>query len=731
MLSGEFWQFFGLLLSICCWSYASELAVRYAIAVSDNSGLNLSEQRVRWRKVVQRMLAAFFLVFPFLVVIIELVRLMFVATFILPFERFLYLGGSLAIVAMLFSMVIYLYFFKFGTYGPNRPQKTFLGKRSLPAKEQSWLNKLYGIYNDYTFTFPKPSGFKIEFREHYNDFVAELLKNTSDGLKSMPQDAKVLTKGKMVPQEFQLINSQSVETQTSYVYKWVYRIPISFYKAFHNQVRWLFYVSMLVLVLVALLPANSFFFTKFGAPALICLAFACYTGIYAGLLYLDKAVLKNWKFFSLRMLLLVVLLGFSFINEDHPARVSTGKSVERKTVSENFRKWFASYKEKYDETDRPKNGCYPVFFICAEGGALRTGAYTGVFLSKLEQVLADTSKSIDFRSSVYGMSGVSGGAVGLGYYNAVAFNDGQSIEKDSVEKAKKFFTQDSLSPLIGKMLFGDFINLFLPFCVERFDRAIALEETWEHAYKEVFKDRKNFYQSNFLENANKVQPTFIINTTEVETGLQCVLSNHEMSGMKLSLQRDLLKKRISTMSYSTAINFSTRFPLFSPAATVFADTIYRLKGNRSHFVDGGYVENTGSASMLELLQEIKKDKKLSEQVVPVVITLLFAPDEQSEERGVRWLNELSEIGYALYNVRGGTTKTSRLELREYVEHWGGLAIDAPFRSKNVPMNWVLSERSFKEVEVNVKNMLHPNEDIMKRLRRKDLEYLTFKQKISR
>lgn len=97
MLSGEFWQFFGLLLSICCWSYASELAVRYAIAVSDNSGLNLSEQRVRWRKVVQRMLAAFFLVFPFLVVIIELVRLMFVATFILPFERFLYLGGSLVI----------------------------------------------------------------------------------------------------------------------------------------------------------------------------------------------------------------------------------------------------------------------------------------------------------------------------------------------------------------------------------------------------------------------------------------------------------------------------------------------------------------------------------------------------------------------------------------------------------------------------------------------------------
>ncbi|WP_113639257.1 patatin-like phospholipase family protein [Nubsella zeaxanthinifaciens] len=721
MISGQFQQFVCLLLSICCWAYASELGVRYAIAISDNSGLNLSEQRVRWRKAVQRMLAAFFLVFPFIVVLTELIRLMFLATFIPIVERGIYLGSSVFIVGLLFSFVIYLYFSKFGQYGPNQPQRTILGKRSLPPLEQSWLNKLYGIYNDFTFTFPKASGFKSSPKESYKDFLNQLVDSSSAGLENLPQDKKIFTKGRLVPEQFELINSGYVETQTSYLYKWVYHIPSSFYNGFHKQVKQLLWISVVVIFFVAFLPADCFFFRAFGAPGLICLAFACYTGLYIGLLYLDKSVFRSWRFFSLRFFLLLLLLVVSYVNSDHPARVSKQQVTNRVTAKENFRAWFTAYKTKYKMQGKPLKSKYPVIFVCAEGGAFRTGAYTGIFLSSFEKALAESKESVDLRNSLYGMSGVSGGAVGLGYYNAIAFRDKLPIGDNTVEKAKKFFTNDSLSPLIGKMLFGEFVNLFIPYPMEIFDRAIALERTWEYAYENIFESKKNVYKSKFIDSSTNISPTLIINTTEVETGLQCIISNHQISTLRFGLNRDLFDQKLNNLPYSTALNFSSRFPLFSPAAAV------KNANETLHFVDGGYVENTGSSSMLELLKDINADRTLSKEVAPVVITLLFAPDESTDKTEVKWLNELSEVILATYNTRAGRTKTARQELKEFVKNLDGISIDAPFRSKEVPMNWVLSERSIAEVSTNVKNILHPNEDVMQLLTSKGYTFLKFKK----
>lgn len=718
MIAGQFLQFIFLLISICCWAYASELGVRYAIAVSDNSGLNLTEQRVRWRKAVQRMLAAFFLIFPFLVILLELTRLMFLATFIPIAERALYLGMAISFVAILFSVVIYLYFSKSGAYGPYLPQRTILGKRSLPAIEQSWLNKLYGIYNDFTFTFPKSSGFKIQYKKNYGDFVDELINSSSEGLQGLPQDEKIFSKGRLVPIEFRLLNYSNVERQTAYLYKWVYHIPSSFYKVFHKQVRQLLFISVLVLIIFALFPADSFFFRAFGAPGLICLAFACYTGLYIGLLYVDKVLLRNWRFFSVRLLFLVLFLVSSYFNNDHPARLSKHKVENRIPAKENFKRWFAAYKEKYKVQGKKMEAKYPVVFICAEGGAFRTGAYTGIFLAKFEQLLADAKENIDFRGSVYGMSGVSGGAVGLGYYNAVAYREPMNVDSMSVEKAKFFFTHDSLSPLIGKMLFGEFVNLFIPFSIERFDRAVALEKTWEYAFQQTFHSKENTYRKEFVQKGPEIKPVLIINTTEVESGLQCMLVNQSMGSIHFSSQRDLFKSRLNNLNYATALNFSSRFPLFSPAAAVKEGNLVR------HFVDGGYVENTGSASMLELLKEINSDGLLSREVSPIVITLLFAPDGENDKVKVRWFNELTEVIQATYNTRAGRTRTAREELKKYVKSMGGIPIDAPFRSEQVPMNWVLSGRSIEEVYKNVDKILNPNENVMKDFKNVNLEYLS-------
>ena len=60
----------------------------------------------------------------------------------------------------------------------------------------------------------------------------------------------------------------------------------------------------------------------------------------------------------------------------------------------------------------------------------------------------------------------------------------------------------------------------------------------------------------------------LFNTTEVETGLQCIWSNVRIDGLPLSRERDLYRRIGKDLAYSTAVNLSARFPLVSPGAAI-------------------------------------------------------------------------------------------------------------------------------------------------------------------
>ncbi|WP_293787279.1 patatin-like phospholipase family protein [uncultured Pedobacter sp.] len=723
----NFWPIFFLLLGIAAWSMVSELSVRYAIYISDNSGKNLSDDRVAWRKTVQKLLAAAFLLWPSFIVLVSMFWCMLSATYMEKLPRFLCFGICFILIYWLMSFLSNLYFRKSGKASAGVYLKTKLGERSLPDREQQYLRKLYGIYQDFIYTLPKSSSFQKGYKEALQRFTDYFTKSTEGFAEGFPQNPDVLIETRMVPAEFNLIDREKLFKGRGELYKWTYQIPASFYEGLHRQIKLFAGVSFLLFLSISLIPGWWPVFSWIGAPALICFAFACYTGIYTGLLYLDKSLLRKWKI-SVRFLLFMVLIVCSFYNQDHPVRMADHKTNKRESVVDHFNRWFMSYKANIDKQKGDHQQKYPVVFICAEGGALRTGAYTSLFLSSLSAKL-EKEKNVDFKKSIFAMSGVSGGAVGLGLYNALTFENKVQIPSGvSAELAKKFFQHDTLSPIIGKMLFGDFLNLFLPVHISLFDRSIALEKSWEQAYQSLIdKNKDNIFSRSFASGKIKPnQPLFVINTAEVETGLQCWVSNLMPDSLAFKNQRDLLAEKVNDLNYSTAINFSTRFPLFSPAAKVGG-----LNGNpRLHYLDGGYVENTGSASMLEVLQLLKSKSTYFNQITPIVITLLFSEEDKTTPN-IRFGNEFVEILNALTHTRSGNSKISRFRIKQFLNEGSiGFAIDEPLTAeeKNVPMNWVLSAQSMNNITRDIEDKLNNTSEtgIMSKLLKNNLNFYKVK-----
>ncbi|AUD04021.1 patatin-like phospholipase family protein [Spirosoma pollinicola] len=733
---GNILQLMFLLLSLFGWSVAAELGVRYAIAISDNSGKNLSDARVEWRKSVQKGLAAFFLLWPYLLIMSGLSWCFAQTKYQLFSLEFGYFSGCLVLVYGLMLVTANLYFRKFGQAKPGNPFRTAFGARSLPPQELFWLSKLNGIYEDYIYTLPKASTFKADYKTTLSSFT-QLFVGDTHTLTSFLQNPDVVKNDRLIPRSFTLLNPDSIlfirGRQRGGVYKWIYFVPTSFYRGLHRQVNGIALGALVLFTGISLLTVESGIYGSIGSPALVCLAFGCYSGMYTGLLYLDHALLRKW-FISVRFSLLILLIVSSCFNNDHPARIGNQPAQKRLTIAAQFKTWFHQYKAQIEGQNSATSSTkkYPVIFICSEGGAFRTGAYTGLYLTRLDDTLTKTGK-LNLRQSIFAMSGVSGGAIGLGLYNALAYRSKSSSDQAS-GLAKRFFAYDALSPIIGKLLYGELLNLFIPVNIDRFNRATALEKAWEVAYGQTLnRSTDNTFGQDFLSPIPRpLDPLFIINTTEVETGLQCWISTAQADSMAFATDRDLLQRKIrNRFRYSTALNFSSRFPLFSPGAAVDpARWQTALHGSSPtsylHYVDGGYVENTGASSLLDVLTMLKaKAAEEFKQVIPIIIFLKFSDDTQSQIHPVRFANELAEVLFGIYNTRQGRSRTSEEQLRQFVTNHQGWLIAQPIRagSSSVPMSWVLSTKSIDSLSKDIQDKLIDSSGVLKQLLRPDLSYL--------
>src|SRR6185436_6731823 len=160
------------------------------------------------------------------------------------------------------------------------------------------------------------------------------------------------------------------------------------------------------------------------------------------------------------------------------------------------------------------------------------------------------------------------------------------------------------------LLYPDFLQRFLPVAIFR-DRASAFERSWERAWAVNSRNRlEEQFTGRWSEDPNQPwQPALFLNTTMVENGKRAIFSNIPVrtgGGGQFVDSHDLhahLREyspgagRWQDVPLITAAHASARFPLVSPPG--------RLPSG-ARVVDGGYFENSGATTGLDILNAVTK-----------------------------------------------------------------------------------------------------------------------------
>jgi hypothetical protein len=412
--------------------------------------------------------------------------------------------------------------------------------------------------------------------------------------------------------------------------------------------------ALVLLVLFWTKPVAAGLFL--GSGAIVCLAAAAWVS-FGSVVVLAAGRLR----LPLVGGLLVWAMLCSRCNDNHAIRTvptnipietaSTANKAGKKTpVKEAFNAWHDAVQKAYPMAAPAQR---PVFIVATEGGGIRAAYWTAIVLASLQDRSLDERKEWmaahpgqapppDFASHLFAVSGVSGGSLGAVVFNALL---AQNAAYPMENKAHDILRQDFLSPTLAAMFFPDLLQRFLPIPFASMDRAAALETAWEYGWEKTISGTENgggpeanrmaqpFHQLWQMPKDNVPLPALFLNGTRVESGKRIITSNLPImtaANGEFADTEDAADQMGNTTSgrdipASTAAHMSARFTYVSPAG---------LLPNGGRVVDGGYFENSGAATALEILYEVEaaiEAGKWPETVVPIIIEIRNGPTQQNPE----------------------------------------------------------------------------------------------------
>ncbi|MEN3369282.1 MAG: hypothetical protein V7609_1425 [Verrucomicrobiota bacterium] len=478
----------------------------------------------------------------------------------------------------------------------------------------------------------------------------------------------------------------------------------------------------------------------FGMGTILFLAATSWISAGSLLVYLGG----RWQFPLITTFIAAAAL-FSLWNDNHVIRTVPAQEVNRPDVLQSFKGWYA-LAEKNDGAGI----MHPLFIVATEGGGIRAAYWTATVLGGLQDANAD------FAPHLFAISGVSGGSLGAVVFDALLAEPNPSFKFK--EKADDILGQDFLSPALGSMLYPDFIQRFLPFPVDYFDRGRALELGWERGWRDTMGNNRLAGSFVDLWNAppREWMPALFLNGTSVEKGNRIITTNLRLTNVFLDAEDAADKlaehglpatKAGCFIPLSTAADMSARFSYVSPAG--------RFPGG-SHVVDGGYFENSGATTALEIVLRIKEWCRFSNitnvDVKVIMISndprkgsLMIAPAKPAPEPpGPKrskpvtsqgdFLGDLMSPPYALLNTRNARGVYAQKAIgREQRRFKAGEIPDTTPDTKDIvyfalrdtkvplPLGWMLSREAAKTMQEQLylnDNVVHNGEsmdDVLKSL----------------
>ncbi len=424
---------------------------------------------------------------------------------------------------------------------------------------------------------------------------------------------------------------------------------------FSHNVRYLRLMQISGLIsLIALILANSIFeVATFFNPLVIILLYiiffySLFVIIFKHILYYHRrpqSTYKHRNFFKYGIpMAFFILAGWMVFTAMFPNDLHQLSLVDRELPEPlSYESFLTSMTEK-SSNGRAEN----YFLVGSYGGGLKANLWNLLLLNRLEN-----ASDKEFFNRTLVMSGVSGGAVGIGNFASLLYEqkDSASIARQIEKIGRSNVLSNELTYLLGR----DLVREYFPF-VSYGGRDRSYKSMQQHANYTGMKSYNTIafddYWKKIYDSREGTFPALIINTTAVG-GQQGVATSvqfpeNTFAGAKIinEFTGNLSNK---TLTYFGAISTTNRFPFFSPTAKI------PTKGS---YLDGGYFDNSGMLSTLEVFDAATRDttKPFASKINPVFINIINSEDfyiaQKIQEYGLKpkSINDVSEIGSIIGTV---------------------------------------------------------------------------------
>ncbi|OYW51892.1 MAG: hypothetical protein B7Y80_21200 [Hyphomicrobium sp. 32-62-53] len=417
------------------------------------------------------------------------------------------------------------------------------------------------------------------------------------------------------------------------------------------------------------------------------------------LLFMLYALERLGKTVEVPLITLLVALGLTWslldLNDNHDVRAFAGPKLptsvansepEAPSLDNALRRWWDS------RQDRPKyvGQRYPIYVVAAQGGGVYAATHSAKFLSRTQDICPG------FAHHLFAISGVSGGSVGSAIFASMTldydwskvrpealygcYGDGLAPRAQFTDATEDVFRGDFLSPLVAGLLFPDFLQRFLPWPVYNWDRARALEHSFEGAYRDgleasgfpvATKDSQpsahsesrlaSRYVIHWNPEQNPHTPALFLNTTETTSGERRVIAPFAFKGIGLRFLPVWHREGVDRIGLaapldppmSTAAILSARFPWLTPAASFWETdgTNPEAQPVKIRIVDGGYFENSGVATAVDLVNDMLKSAQRLGISDHIQIKFIVFTSADFERPRVYGLGEFLEPIRTMLNTR--------------------------------------------------------------------------------
>jgi len=375
-------------------------------------------------------------------------------------------------------------------------------------------------------------------------------------------------------------------------------------------------LNVLATILIAFVPE---LLDGIGPLAILLIAatFLCYSG---GLLCMFGD--RHGVPLLTLLLLISASLHWLHLNDNHRVRQYPGMSTHEYPAAQpaDSRASFDDYVDAWLADRCTGHPRCPVIMVSAEGGGIRGAAWTAQVLSRLTAITqrgAPAGAGPLFAHYLLAASGVSGGSLGLGVYVA-SLAQPQPVNPATLEaRAQSMLTHDFLAPTLANTFFVDFTQRWLPGAWMD-DRSRALTRAWESAARKegmpaFDQPLAALYHAVDVQTSTQL-PALFLNSTTVADGKRFI--QHPFKPIATP-QRQPWTAGLDGSSWldprvplSEVVLNSARFTYVSPAGTLETHTANPPVPDRMQLVDGGYFENSGTTTLLEVMRMVRAKAKL-------------------------------------------------------------------------------------------------------------------------